>query len=72
MAYAPITVALLRRLRRKQGRPLRENAADIGIHREREHVVTRVNDYHYVCEECGQAGSARWAILHQYPTRRLT
>jgi hypothetical protein len=36
MAYTPITVALLKRLRRYQGRVLHENAADIGIHRDRE------------------------------------
>lgn len=36
MAYTPTTVALLRKLRQEQGRPLRENAADIGIHRDRE------------------------------------
>ncbi len=31
MAYTPTTVALLRRIRRRQGRPLRSGAADIGI-----------------------------------------
>jgi hypothetical protein len=31
---------------------------------EPEHVVTRVNDGWYVCDECGQTGSERWAILH--------
>ena len=36
-------------------------------HKRVEHVVTRVNDHYYVCEVCGQAGSERWAILHQYP-----
>lgn len=32
-----------------------------------EHIVTRMNDHYYVCEVCGQAGSERWAILHQFP-----
>jgi hypothetical protein len=32
-----------------------------------EHVVTRINDYYYVCDKCGDTGSERWAILHQYP-----
>lgn len=32
-----------------------------------EHVVTHINGNRYVCDECGQAGSERWAILHQYP-----
>lgn len=32
-----------------------------------EHVVVRVNDGWYVCERCGQTGSERWAILHQWP-----
>lgn len=41
MAHTPVTVALLRALRREHGRPFRENAADIGIHRAgREHRVT--------------------------------
>lgn len=31
-----------------------------------EHVVLRVNDYYYVCEKCGQAGSQRWASIHQF------
>jgi hypothetical protein len=35
--------------------------------KEPEHVVTRVNDGWYVCDECGQTGSERWAILHQFP-----
>lgn len=34
-----------------------------------EHVVTRINDHYYVCDECGAAGSERWAILHQFPAR---
>jgi hypothetical protein len=33
-----------------------------------EHVVTRINDHYYVCDECGKAGNERWAILHQFPT----
>jgi hypothetical protein len=33
-----------------------------------EHVVTRVSDHYYVCDQCGQAGSERWAILHQFPS----
>jgi hypothetical protein len=36
MAFTPSTVALLRKIRREQGRPLRVNAADIGIHCDRE------------------------------------
>lgn len=36
MAHTPGTATLLRQLRREQGRPLRENGADIGIHRDRE------------------------------------
>jgi hypothetical protein len=36
-----------------------------------EHVVTRMNDHYYVCEVCGQAGSGRWALLHQYPTASI-
>jgi hypothetical protein len=43
MAFTPSTVALLRKIRREQGRPLRSSAADIGIHRDRE--VSR-----YTCE----------------------
>jgi hypothetical protein len=35
-----------------------------------EHVVTRVNDGWYVCDVCGQTGSERWAILHQFPSDR--
>ena len=31
-----------------------------------EHVVTRINDHYYLCQ-CGEAGSERWAILHQFP-----
>lgn len=31
MAYTPSTVAILRAIRRHQGRPLRSGAADIGI-----------------------------------------
>lgn len=31
MPYTPTTVALLRQIRRAQGRPLRSGAADIGI-----------------------------------------
>ena len=33
-----------------------------------EHVVVRVSDHYYVCEKCGQAGSERWAIIHQFRT----
>lgn len=33
-----------------------------------EHIVTRWNDHYYVCEVYEQAGSERWAILHQYPS----
>lgn len=36
MAFTPVTVMLLRAIRRAQGRPLRTNAADIGIHRDRD------------------------------------
>jgi hypothetical protein len=43
LSYTPVTVALLRMIRRRQGRPLRENAADIGIHRER---VEQVRELH--------------------------
>lgn len=33
-----------------------------------EHVVTRVNDGWYVCR-CGQTGSERWAIQHEFPSQ---
>ncbi|MBF4194582.1 hypothetical protein MHAEM_21191 [Mycolicibacterium phlei] len=36
-----------------------------------EHVVTMVNAYCFVCDVCGEMGSERWAILHQFPSRRL-
>ena len=36
-----------------------------------EHVVTRINDGWYVCDVCGEAGSDRWAILHQFPSARI-
>lgn len=39
MTHTPGTATLLRQLRREQGRPLRENGADIGIHRDRETVL---------------------------------
>lgn len=32
----------------------------------KEHVVSRINEHYYLCT-CGQAGSERWAILHEYP-----
>ncbi|OCB09209.1 hypothetical protein A5717_25875 [Mycolicibacterium porcinum] len=69
MAHTPVTAALMRKLRRAQGRPLRGNGADIGVHRNREHVVTRLNDHYYVCNDCGAAGSEQWAIIHEYPAR---
>lgn len=51
MAYTPVTVALLRALRRRRGRPLRSNAADIGIHRERE-WINSCCAYGCDCGEC--------------------
>lgn len=38
---------------------------------DRSHVVTRINEHYYTCGECGQAGSERWAILHQFPMDQL-
>lgn len=35
-----------------------------------EHAVARINDGWYVCDVCGQTGSERWAILHQFPARK--
>ena len=32
----------------------------------REHVVVRINPDWYQCNWCGQAGSGRWALLHQF------
>jgi hypothetical protein len=37
-----------------------------------EHVVERINDYYYLCQNCGQAGSERWAITHQFLSRSFT
>lgn len=51
MAYTPVTVMLLRMLRRKQGRQLHENAADIGIHCDRE-WVNHCCAYDCDCGEC--------------------
>ncbi|WP_276824604.1 hypothetical protein [Mycolicibacterium mageritense] len=41
MSYTPITVALLRQIRRSQGRPLRSGAADIGITAAWDHAAQR-------------------------------
>lgn len=41
VAYTPITVALLRQIRRSQGRPLRSGAADIGITAAWDHAAQR-------------------------------
>lgn len=32
-----------------------------------EHPVKRVNADYFVCETCGNSGSERWALRHQFP-----
>lgn len=37
-----------------------------------EHIVVRVNDGWYMCPRCGDAGSQKWADIHQFGGGQMT